>query len=83
MSLCPGSSALDAANYAVAIEKNVVFDGLTFGRAFALWFTAFFVFNMEYPTDAYATLEFIQRYCHYNNVDEYSTIQQIFVGLTL
>jgi hypothetical protein len=60
-----GTSLLDAVDYAVSIERNIVFDGLTFTAALNLLFSAFYVLNIEYPVEAKATMEFIQRYMIY------------------
>ena len=60
-----GTSMLDAVDYAVSSERKVVFDGLTFTAAFNLLFSAFYVLNIEYPVEAKATMEFIQRYTIY------------------
>lgn len=51
----------DAVDYAVSVDGIIVFDGLTFMRAISLLFCSYFVLNIEYPVEAKATLEFIQR----------------------
>ena len=67
MSLCifSGTTMSDAVDYAVSVDSNIVFDGLTFMQAISLLFCSYYVFNIEYPVEAKATLEFIQR-CVFN-----------------
>lgn len=45
----------------VVVDGLVICGPVDFQMAFAVMFAAYFVFNIAYPKDAAATLEFIQR----------------------
>ena len=44
----------------VVIEKNVIMK-TTFRETIAVMFASYYVFNLSYPVDISASLEFIQR----------------------
>jgi len=56
-----GTSVLEALEYGVSAEGHLLFDGLSFADALIASFSTYFMLNMEYPADAAATMEFIQR----------------------
>jgi len=56
-----GTSVLEASEYSVSAEGHLLFDCLSFSEAVTASFSTYFMLNMEYPADAAATMEFIQR----------------------
>ena len=66
-------------DFAVGAEGKVIFDKLTFIRVIVLLFSTYFVLNMEYPTMAAATMEFILRY-RYTLVFNVIALQSVHIG---
>ena len=56
-----GSSALSAKQYMLLVDRKVIGHYSSFVTAFALLFDAYYMFNIEYPSEAAVTLEFAQR----------------------
>ena len=60
-----GPNLLRGKTFLLAIDGQVMLhDAVTFGTALSLLFAAFYIFNVQYPTEVAATaatLDFIQR----------------------
>ncbi|RXN13107.1 hypothetical protein ROHU_028861 [Labeo rohita] len=58
----PGSSRLTAENFMFSVDQVVVNSHITiFSDALKLMFASYYCFNISYPGDQGATLEFVQR----------------------
>lgn len=58
-----GDSIYTAKSYSLSIDGTIVMEDLhLFERSLASLFSAYYVFNVAYPEEICATLEFIQRY---------------------
>lgn len=52
-----------ADRFMISIDGVIINNNITsFRVALAMLFSAYYIFNIQYPSDAEATLEFIQRY---------------------
>ena len=59
---CAGDLPYSATAFSLTIDKEIVVAAINNQMsALCWWFTAFYVFNYEYPEKLGATLEFIQR----------------------
>lgn len=57
-----GESPLSATTFMVAADQEVVIDNLkSFTDALVGMFMCFYIFNMHYPVELGATMEFLQR----------------------
>ena len=57
-----GESPLSATAFMVAADQEVIMDNLkSFTDALVGMFICFYVFNMHYPVELRATMEFLQR----------------------
>ncbi|XP_039594615.1 uncharacterized protein LOC120516762 isoform X2 [Polypterus senegalus] len=57
-----GDSLLTASCFMLSVDKNVVKENIpVFLEAFEMMFAAYYIFNIQYPSDVGSTLEFIQR----------------------
>ena len=58
-----GDSHLKAEQYLVLVDGKVLVSNITsYINSLAVLFGTYYAFNIQYPTDAEATLEFMQRY---------------------
>ncbi|XP_051782015.1 uncharacterized protein LOC127527412 [Erpetoichthys calabaricus] len=57
-----GDSLLTASCFMLSVDKNDVKENIpVFLEAFEMMFAAYYIFNIQYPSDVGSTLEFIQR----------------------
>ena len=65
----------------VLVDGHVIGDQLDFRMAVMAMFATYFVFNIEYPEKAAASLEYIQRYAWHDMYKSYKL--NIFIGLCI
>jgi len=65
---CIGDKLHSATSFQLVVDRVVTSSVETPLIAVALLFGAFFTFNIEYPAETAATLEFIQRFVHFSNI---------------
>jgi len=61
LNLFTGNSFHKASTFRVVVDRRISISVESPLAAFAVLFGAFFVFNISYPNDAGATLEYVQR----------------------
>jgi hypothetical protein len=66
--LCTGSSFHVGQNFRVVVDKVVTCCVDTPLAGFGMLFGSFYLFNISYPVEAGATLEYVQRYVHQVNI---------------
>lgn len=74
-----GKSKLAAKKFALLVDKKVIGWYTSFLTAISRLFSYFYVLNIEYPKEAAATLEFIQRWAYSNNQACYVTTYLVYL----
>ena len=59
--LFKGDTVLASKKFSLVVDGKAVCDTTSFFSALSLLFSSYYIFNTEYPREAAATLEFIQR----------------------
>ncbi|KAF4099017.1 uncharacterized protein LOC131529002 [Onychostoma macrolepis] len=73
-----GTSPLSAAAFMVAADQEVIIEHLTsFNDALVSMFICYYIFNMHYPVELGATLEFLQRCIFKINPDKGSKVERL------
>ncbi|XP_039594613.1 uncharacterized protein LOC120516762 isoform X1 [Polypterus senegalus] len=70
-----GDSLLTASCFMLSVDKNVVKENIpVFLEAFEMMFAAYYIFNIQYPSDVGSTLEFIQSFQKLAVLESYKSL---------